>query len=61
MDATYQYCNDSVSEVNKIYMDMQEKITFDPQNEKELIVTKDFIEGSPAMVEKNCEVLKDVY
>ena len=30
-------------------------------NEKELIFTKDFIDGAPVMVEKNCEILKDVY
>ena len=30
LDATYQYCNDSVAEVNKVYMDMQEKISHDP-------------------------------
>jgi hypothetical protein len=61
LDATYAYCNESIGEVNKIYMDMQDKISHDPQNEKELIATKDFIDIAPAMVEKNCDVLKEVY
>ena len=30
LDATYAYCNESVAEVNKIYMEMQEKISHDP-------------------------------
>jgi len=42
-------------------MDMQEKITHDPQNEKELIATKDFIDLAPAMVDKNLATLKEVY
>lgn len=43
-------------------MEMQEKISHDPQNEKELKATKNFIEKlAPGMVEENCEVLKDVY
>ena len=61
LDATYAYCNESVAEVNKIYMEMQEKISHDPQNEKELIATKDFIDIAPSMVEKNCDVLREVY
>jgi hypothetical protein len=30
LDSTYAYCNESVAEVNKIYMEMQEKISHDP-------------------------------
>jgi len=61
LDATYAYCNESIAEVNKIYMEMSEKISHDPQNEKELIATKDFIDIAPSMVEKNCDVLREVY
>lgn len=61
LDETYKYINESVAEVNKVYMEMEEKISHDPQNEKELIATKDFIEIAPSMVEKNCEILKEVY
>ena len=42
-------------------MDMQEKISHDPQNEKELIATKDFIDDAPAKVEMNSETLREVY
>jgi dynein heavy chain len=42
-------------------MEMSEKISHDPQNEKELIATKDFIDIAPSMVEKNCDILREVY
>jgi len=34
-------------------MEMSEKISHDPLNEKELILTREHIDAAPAMVEKN--------
>ena len=49
MDATYQYANDTVAEINSTYMMMQQKICHEPKNEVELIETRDFISGAIAM------------
>lgn len=61
LDATYQYCTDTVQITFKIYNEMQEKILHDPVNEKELIASKDFIAAAPAKVEQLTEDLKEVY
>ena len=61
LDAVYQYCNDTVNEVNKGYLEMQNKITANPTSEKEMVFTRDYINGSAAMVEKFTEILKEVY
>jgi hypothetical protein len=42
LDATYNYCTETVASVYKTYTEMQETITHDPINEKELIASKDF-------------------
>lgn len=39
---------------------MQDKITHEPINERELIASKDFIAQAPAMVEQNTDILKEV-
>ena len=61
LDETYKYCTDTVSDVYKTYVDMQNKIMHDPQNERELIATKDFIAIAPAKDEELKEILKEVY
>ena len=30
LEATYNYCNESIANVNKVYMDMQDRISHDP-------------------------------
>ena len=60
LEATYNYCTETVSEVNATYNDMETKIRHIPENERELIATKNFIAGSPAKVEELTEVLKEV-
>ena len=61
LDATYAYCNESIAEINKIYMEMKDKIEHEPQNEKELIQTREHIDTAPVMVEKNQVHLAEVY
>lgn len=61
LEATYAYCNESIGEINRVYMEMSEKISHDPQNEKELILTREHIDAAPVMVEKNSILLADVY
>jgi hypothetical protein len=61
LDATYNFCTESVANVFKIYNEMQEKILHDPINEKELIASKEFISQTPAKVEQLTEELKEVY
>jgi hypothetical protein len=58
LDATYNFCTESVANVFKIYNDMQERILHDPINEKELIASKEFIAKAPARVEELTEELK---
>jgi len=60
LEATYQYCNDQTSDVRKQYSHMIEKINHDPQNERELIDTKDFIAKSTSEVERLQQVLKQI-
>lgn len=61
LDATYNYCTETVTEVFKTYNDMEQKITHEPADEKELIMTKDFINGANEKVEQLTETLKEVY
>jgi hypothetical protein len=61
LDATYNYCTETVANVFKIYNDMQEKILHDPKDERELIASKEFIAAAPAKVEQLTEELKEVY
>lgn len=42
LNATYKFCTDTVTAVNANYKDMQDKITHDPENEKELKFAKEF-------------------
>lgn len=42
LTATYKYCMDTVASVNENYKDMQDKITHEPDNEKELKFAKEF-------------------
>jgi len=40
---------------------MQDKITYEPLNEVQLIETREFINKSPAKVEELTEILKETY
>ena len=40
LEATYNYCTDTVNDVFKTYNNMQDKIMHDPINEKELVESK---------------------
>jgi hypothetical protein len=60
MDATYQYCNDTVAEINSTYMMMQQKICHEPKNEIELIETREFISGAIAQDNDLLLLLKTV-
>jgi hypothetical protein len=61
LESAYAYCNESIGEINRVYMEMSEKISHDPLNEKELILTREHIDAAPAMVEKNQILLEEVY
>jgi len=61
IEATYQHCVDTVNSVNKTYKEMQDKITYEPLNEVQLIETREFINKSPAKVEELTEILKETY
>lgn len=60
LDETYKYCTETVHSVLKTYIDMQEKITHDPINEKELIASKDFNSKAPSKVMELTEILDEV-
>ena len=60
LEATYNYCTETVAEVNATYIDMEQKIKHIPENERELINTKNFIAVAPSKVEELTEVLKEV-
>lgn len=60
LNATYKYATDTVSAVNANYKDMQDKITHDPENEKELKFAKEFNQIVMQKVEENVETLKTV-
>jgi hypothetical protein len=61
LEATYNYCVETVNDVYKTYTMMQDKITHEPKDERELIDSKDFIAQAPAMSDANLETLKEVY
>lgn len=60
LDATYNHCVTTVNETRKTYNDMQDKITHEPLNERELLTSKDFIQVAPKMVEELTETLKEI-
>ena len=60
LEATYQYCNDTVADIQKSYKLMQTRISHDPQNERELIVTKEFIAKAPMEIVRLTDILKEV-
>lgn len=49
LEATYTYCVDTVNEVFKHFSMMQDRITHEPKDERELIDSKDFIAGADKM------------
>lgn len=61
LEATYQYCTETVAEVYKTYTEMEQSITHEPVDERELINTKDHIASAAEKVETLTELLKDVY
>lgn len=60
LNETYKYCTDTVNAVNANYKDMQDKITHDPENEKELKFAKEFNQIVMQKVDENVETLKTV-
>jgi hypothetical protein len=60
LNETYKYCTDTVNAVNANYKDMQDKITHDPENEKELKFAKEFNQIVMQKVEENVETLKTI-
>mmetsp|Transcript_20668 Transcript_20668/g.31562 ORF Transcript_20668/g.31562 Transcript_20668/m.31562 type:complete len:128 (-) Transcript_20668:5393-5776(-) len=60
LDATYAYSTETVAEVNSTYNDMEQKIKHIPENERELIATKNYIAVAPQKVEELTETLKEV-
>jgi hypothetical protein len=60
LEATYNHCVETVTEVRKTYIDMQDKITHEPLNERELMASKDFIAIAPAKVEELTAALKEI-
>jgi hypothetical protein len=60
LEATYQYCNDTVADIQKSYKLMQTRISHDPQNERELIETKEFIAKAPMEIVRLTDILKEV-
>lgn len=60
LDATYKYCTDTVNSVFASYNDMKDKITHDPQDEKDLKFAKEFNGIVMTKVEENVEILKVV-
>lgn len=60
LNSTYKYCTDTVNSVNLSYKDMQDKITHDPQDEKDLKFAKEFNAIVMTKVDENVEILKTV-
>jgi hypothetical protein len=60
LDATYNYCTETVASVLKTYYEMKATIDHDPINEKELIASKDFNAKAPQKVVELTEVLDEV-
>jgi hypothetical protein len=60
LNATYKYCTDTVNAVNANYKDMQDNITHEPENEKELKFAKEFNQIVMQKVDENVEILKTV-
>jgi len=57
---TYKYCNKTVADCEATFTDMQKKIEHDPQSERELVDTQNFIAGALAKQEELLLVLKEV-
>jgi len=60
LEATYNWCNETVVDVRKTYTLMFQKIDHDPVNERELIETRDFISKTPQEVERLTDILREV-
>jgi hypothetical protein len=61
IEATYNYCVETVNQVNRTYNEMKTKINYEPTNEKELVETREFINQAPKKVDEITELLKVVY
>jgi hypothetical protein len=51
LEATYNYCTETVATVLKTYNEMQNNIMHEPQNERELNATRDYCAKAPAQDE----------
>jgi hypothetical protein len=49
LEATYKYCVDTTNEINAHFQMMENKITHDPKDERELIDSKEFIASADKM------------
>lgn len=61
LEATYNYCTETVGSVFKTYNEMQNNIMHEPQNERELNATRDYCAKAPAQDEALQTILKEVY
>ena len=52
LEGVYKYCNKSVDHIYKTYEDMNKQIMQDPNNERELVATREFIKDAPNKVEQ---------
>ena len=60
LETTYNYCNDRTNELKKEYITMQQKISHDPKDERELIETKEFINQATANVDRIVNELREI-
>ena len=51
LEGVNRYCQKSVEHINKTYQDMNASIMADPNNERELVQTREFIKDAPNKVE----------
>lgn len=56
-----KYCTQTVEGIYNSYMDMNKQINTEPTNEKELVMTREFIKDTPNKVEKLSLELHEVY
>jgi hypothetical protein len=60
IDRLNKYCAQSVKNIHDTYQNMANTISSDPQNEKELVDTRAFIDDTPKMMEEQELAYQDV-
>jgi hypothetical protein len=61
LEQVYTYCKKTVQKIFEAYEHMNKTIMTEPQNERELIATRDFIKDTPNKVEQLSQELNEVY